>query len=164
MAKNRQLAICELFYPNIHGTMRDNWNSTPYLIHSTIPLSEFYDKSYEEIISMLKEGYRLITAYGGIINSRGICAHPFIRNFKLIIQDPNYICINIIEQNELSTGEYVACLKTFWIKIIQRTWKKIFKQRREIDNKRKCLSSLNYRETHGKWPKELNIYPKLYLK
>lgn len=158
MVKNMQLAICELFYPNIHGTIRDNWNSTPYLIHSTIPLSEFYDKSYEEIISMLKDGYRLITAYGGI------ATHPFIRNYKLIIQDPNYICINIIEQNELSTGEHVACLKTFWIKIIQRTWKKIFKQRREIDNKRKRLSSLNYRETHGKWPKELNIYPKLYLK
>ena len=158
MVKNMQLAICELFYPNIHGTIRDNWNSTPYLIHSTIPLSEFYDKSYEEIISMLKDGYRLITAYGGI------GTHPFIRNYKLIIQDPNYICINIIEQNELSTGEHVACLKTFWIKIIQRTWKKIFKQRREIDNKRKCLTSLNYRETHGKWPKELNIYPKLYLK
>jgi|DEB0MinimDraft_6_1074348.scaffolds.fasta_scaffold64141_2 hypothetical protein len=156
MANNRQLAICELFYPHIHGDMRNNWNSTPYLIYSTISLSEFYDKSYEEIISMLKQGYR------GIINHD--IKHPFIRNFKFIIRKPNYICINIVEQNQLSTGEHIACLKTFWIKIIQRTWKKIFKQRREIDNKKKCLSSLNYRETYSKWPKGLNIYPKLYLK
>ena len=27
----------------------------------------------------------------------------------------------------LTGGEYVAILKTFWIKIIQRTWKKVFR-------------------------------------
>lgn len=37
---------------------------------------------------------------------------------------------NIVKLNILSDGTYIAIVKTFWIKIIQRTWKRIFKQRK----------------------------------
>ena len=57
--------------------------------------------------------------------------------------------------------EMVAYHKTFWLRIIQRKWKKIYKQRREIIKKRKLMKSLNIRSLYGKWPKGLCNIPKL---
>jgi hypothetical protein len=58
-------------------------------------------------------------------------------------------------------GYCVGILKTFWIKIIQRTWKKIMKKRRDIMNIRKNISSLRYRELNGRWPSNCNDMPGL---
>ena len=58
-------------------------------------------------------------------------------------------------------GHCVGIIKTFWIKIIQRTWKKIMKRRREVINIRKSLSSIRYRELNGRWPLNCNDIPGL---
>jgi len=52
--------------------------------------------------------------------------HPCIRNYNHI--NKNILNIQIAENIILKGGESVAILKTFWIKIIQRTWKKIFRK------------------------------------
>lgn len=43
-------------------------------------------------------------------------------------------------------------VKTFWLKIIQRKWKKIYKERMRIVKNRKKLESLYFREISGKFP------------
>jgi hypothetical protein len=58
-------------------------------------------------------------------------------------------------------GYCVGIIKTFWIKIIQRTWKKIMKKRVEIMKIRKSLSAIRYRELNGKWPSNCNSMPGL---
>jgi hypothetical protein len=52
--------------------------------------------------------------------------------------------------------------KTYWLRIIQRTWKKIIKERKKIIKERCKMSSLETREITGKWPNGLNYLPGLY--
>jgi hypothetical protein len=52
--------------------------------------------------------------------------HPYIRNYNHI--NNNILNIQIAEKIILKGGECIAILKTFWIKIIQRTWKKVFRK------------------------------------
>ncbi len=52
--------------------------------------------------------------------------------------------------------------KTYWLRIIQRTWKKIIKERKKIIKERCKISSLETREITGKWPNGLNYLPGLY--
>jgi hypothetical protein len=46
----------------------------------------------------------------------------------------------------LPNSECVAILKTFWIRIVQRTWKKVFKQRKEVLRQRTSLLALKKQE------------------
>jgi hypothetical protein len=72
-----------------------------------------------------------------------------------------FIGPEIAECIYLETQECVAILKTFWIKLIQRTWKNIFKKRNDTIKKRCHPNSLRIREITGKWPKECLYYPEL---
>lgn len=89
------------------------------------------------------------------------CNHSLIRNYKNIIERENYIKPEIAECIYLKGGELVAILKTFWIRIIQRVWKRIYKERENILKKRMLYSSLYYRELRGKWINRLNYIPGL---
>ena len=57
--------------------------------------------------------------------------------------------------------ELGVIIKTFWIRLIQRKWKKIFKERQEIICKRMNPRNLHYRSVHGNWPIGLNYLPSL---
>ena len=50
--------------------------------------------------------------------------HPTIRNYFNIISNINYIKPEIGECIELPNGEIVAILKTCWLKIFQKKWRK----------------------------------------
>ena len=87
--------------------------------------------------------------------------HSIIRNYKKIIAQQNYIQLHIAKVIYLSGSECVAILKTFWIKIIQRTWKKIYIKRCTVIALRKLPISLFYRETYGKWSDNCLYLPSL---
>ena len=55
-----------------------------------------------------------------------------------------------------------ACLKTYWIKLIQRHWKKAFEIKKQIIIKRKCLEQQFYFQTNGKYKPGCNVLPKLH--
>jgi hypothetical protein len=57
--------------------------------------------------------------------------------------------INILKISINERGEYVAITKTFWLKIIQRKWKKIYKERCDTLKKMKSLVYLRNREING---------------
>lgn len=52
-------------------------------------------------------------------------------------------------------------IKTFWLRLVQRTWKRIYKERTQIIKKRMHPTSLHHRNIHGKWPYELNYLPSI---
>jgi hypothetical protein len=53
--------------------------------------------------------------------------HPLVRNYRQIVDQ--WLRFEIAYCITLSGGEYVAIIKTFWIKIIIRTFKNAFKRR-----------------------------------
>ena len=83
-----------------------------------------------------------------------------INKFKNIMASNN-ATIQISECIYLDTQECIAIIKTFWIKLIQRTWKKIYKMRQNIICMRKNPLNIFYRETTGKWQPNCNIMPRL---
>jgi len=50
-------------------------------------------------------------------------------------------------------------IKTFWLRLVQRTWKRIYKERKEIIKKRMQPITLHHRSLHGRWPTGLNHLP-----
>jgi hypothetical protein len=54
--------------------------------------------------------------------------------------------LEIMQLIELPDGIYSAVIKTFWIKIIQRAWKKKYKELKEYISYRKGLSTLRKSE------------------
>jgi hypothetical protein len=85
--------------------------------------------------------------------------HSTIRNY-------NFICFRIkpeiAECIYLHTGECVCVFKTVWLRLIQRTWKKIYKIRQDIIKQRCKFNTLLHRETRGKWPSVCAKMPTLF--
>lgn len=74
----------------------------------------------------------------------------------------NRFCRNEIAQClYLSSQHCVSIIKTFWLRLIQRNWKKIISERSAIIRKRCNPISIEYREIHGVWPKNCINYPGL---
>jgi len=61
-----------------------------------------------------------------------VLIHPIIRNYRAIEESGVFLYPQIVDMVELDTHERVAILKTIWIRLIQRTWKRRFAQRREM--------------------------------
>lgn len=84
--------------------------------------------------------------------------HPTIRNYQHIK------CKMVPEITEciyLPTGECICVKKTWWIRLIQRTWKKIYKLRQEIIRQRLHPRNLFYRGITGSWPSECKYSPSI---
>lgn len=153
------IAICEIFNPIIHGIDKNSsfGIENNFLVCETFTLEEFYNNSYQYTITALRADYKRISRK----NSKSLKqAHPTIRNYNKIIENRNFIKLDIIVIHELPGNEYVGYIKTFWIKLIQRRWKKIYKQRQDILKQRMLSKSIREREITGKWPKGLRIWPK----
>jgi hypothetical protein len=149
------LILCELHYTPIHGKTEE---SDPNIEGHYLLIEKFNPHTYDILVEntddddlnnyykrMLYENTRYTTAYIMILisilwnhkykyllkNSKMIHDNPhtIIRNYEKIISKKNYILPEIGECITLSTGETIVILKTFWIKIIQRTWKNILKKR-----------------------------------
>ena len=54
---------------------------------------------------------------------------------------------------------YNVILKTYWIRLIQRTWKNIYKKRKEVIHSRKQISSILYCKVYGRYKTNENILP-----
>ena len=187
--KNKNyLMLCEIHHPERHGKTHDSAPNieTHYLVFdrfepfsgiSFCELDEYqeydtddeYESDDDDIIdsrglSNINNELRFLRDnYSNTIlnNIDSFVNHPTIRNYANIISNPNYIKPEIGEYIILPTQEAIAILKTFWLRIIQRKWKKVFKHRNEIIKLRCNPSNLRYREIHGKWPSNCDNFPTL---
>lgn len=69
--------------------------------------------------------------------------------------------IGIAECIYLPSQHCISILKTFWLRLIQRKWKNICKDRKDIIKKRCNPHALHYRTIHGTWPENCLNYPSL---
>lgn len=153
-----KLAICVIFNPELFG--KDE-NSTPdiedhLLIMWTFKPDEFYNKNdFKNTFDSIKE--EILYLY------RRSNSHPTIRNYSTIIQNKKNIKVDIIKCDELTGLEQVGYIKTFWLKIVQRRWKKVYKERQELIKSRSSVIALKERQQTGQWPKHLRHWPKFVL-
>ena len=175
--KNYKLGLCHLFHPRIHGF--DKYSDPNVLGHYLVIHIEedfedddvtdvesiYTEEDEEEDDSVIKiedimRSYKKI--YRNLSNTnQNYYKHPIIKNYANIISNPNYIQLEIIQRIYLKGDECVAILKTFWIRIIQKTWKKIYSLRKNIIEKRTKLNAILYSELHGKWPDNCSQLPTL---
>jgi len=170
------LIICELHHPVIHGkTDESNYDiESHYLVYdrfdgktgislSCIDDNEDYDTDEEydmdndeneenrigridDAIHFLRKHYKNFVRKINFYEK-----HPTIRNYHNIISKKDYIRKEIGECIVLPTQETIAILKTFWLRIIQKKWKKVFKEREIMLKKRNLPSSLYQRQVIYNW-------------
>jgi len=105
--------------------------------------------------------------YIDYINSRQFeyRVHPHIRNYLRIVKNPNYIQPHIAEIIKIGNNDLfyysVAIIKTIWLRLVQRNWKRVFKERKRILKLRGSSKALFYRQINGKWPSYCIYYPSL---
>jgi hypothetical protein len=147
--------LCELHNIKIHGSVDDtDYTNINYLVHCRFKkLNMDYISGF---IEQLENYYTELNS----TNSNTL-NHNIYRNYRNIISSGSYIKPEIAECIYLETGYCIAILKTFWIKIIQRKWKKIFAERNRVQKERCELKALRFRELNGIWPNYCRHFPTL---
>ena len=105
------------YYIGLPGYIKKERN---YILMSSISSKRFLKHPFKDVVSYL--------------SSMSICyiVNPQVHIMKLHISDD---------------GVYNVVLKTHYIRLIQRTWKKIYKEKRMYIQKMKSLDALRMRET-----------------
>jgi len=186
--KRFQIVLCEIHNPNYHGicAKSDTQIATHFLVYNRYNYIDFakmineidnYTDSdidsdidsdndeyfHRESSNIFDDIYSFqMHIERDIIPHNAYTKHPFIRNYEVIISNDNYIQPEIAEVVYLCGDECVAILKTFWIRIIQRAWKRVYKERQNIILIRRNPMSLKYRERNGKWANNCCNLPGLY--
>ena len=158
---------------HIHGKypehLKDKWivmdtiserNLNPQTIDELI---HFYKYNTGELVSTMN-AYLTNPISDLGVTTEGVLTHfdhPIYPNYHNILQNDKYFTIDIFEMKCLPTWEIIGVKKTYWIKMIQRRWKKLYKERLNIISKRKHPEALRYRQIHGKWSPELSNLPSI---
>jgi len=69
--------------------------------------------------------------------------------------------VNILKLDIKPDGEYCAIIKTFWLRIVQRAWKKQFAKRQSIILARGHIASQRHFEVTGTYPRSIRTIPGL---
>ena len=177
--KRFQIVLCEIHNPNYHGicAKSDNQIANHFLVYSRYEYIDFTtminemdnytdsesDSDNDDSCNIFDDIYSFqMHIERDIIPHNAYTEHPFIRNYEAIISNDNYIKPEIAEVMYLSGNECIAILKTFWIRIIQRTWKRVYKERQNIILIRRNPMSLKYRERNGRWANNCCNLPGLH--
>ncbi len=163
MSNKNYLMLCELFHPKMHG-FDENSDPTVlghYMIifikdnnetssgsednndddYSDYESYDEFDDSDEENDELLVDNltiqthqnkYRYIVENSANLNIN--LEHQIIRNYINIVTKDNYITPQIGQRIYLSGDECVAIIKTMWLKIVQRCWKRVYKKRMQMLN------------------------------
>lgn len=142
---SRYLITYELYNSKLHGNrlcdgmllVNETFKNTNYF--RTRYIQSFYEHN-KEIAARLRRagGSRLM--------------HPFIRNYITILDNAASSQVQIAQCIQLDSGEHVAVLKTFYLRIIQRAWKKRFALRVQIEQRKRIPENILHRVRHGSWP------------
>ena len=114
---------------------RSNHYKDQYLLLNTISPKLFHKTNYETVIAYLQE-YSII----------------YVSSPKL----------EIMKFAPINQDVYSVVIKTYWIRLVQRHWKKILSIRENIYKRRGSINSQRHFEFYGRYPYGLNAIPRLY--
>lgn len=142
------IGICELYNPKVHGG--DNtYMKYKYLITTEVTQEEFFGKEYEDLLYSMREAYE---------DNPNYTHNGDYENYTNIVTNPKYYQLQVIDDMELDTYEMVGTIKTHYIALIQRKWKKIYAQRKCIISQRTNVKALMVRQLTGRFPKHCAKY------
>jgi len=143
------LAYCELFHPELHGFTSDSSSNIEgfFITILTVKHPYFFSKKVREYIEFHVENQ--------MQKIQTVQPHSLVRNFidiqKISLQ------AQIVEKIILSGGESICILKTFWLKCIQRKWKKICDYNKRAAIERKKLKYIKKNELTRIVPKHMGL-------
>ena len=151
------LVLCELFHPAMHGFTNESDPNVlgHYLVIGAYPCDFSASFSMTQVINNFQRNIR------ELLQHPRFGVHPWIRNYKEIAVRNDYIRPEIATCVMLNGDEKVAIIKTFWVRLIQRTWKKVFQERCRKLALRRGFNALQFREMHGLWPDSCGVLPGL---
>jgi hypothetical protein len=85
-------------------------------------------------------------------------SHCYLYHYNMFICEDTehpHKQIEIMKLIVLEDGTFSVLLKTVWLRLVQRRWKKIMQNRKDQLRKKCSLRALNTREMIGKFPLEL---------
>ena len=157
----------------------DEWDDTHFQLENEYDnlLDNIYEEDRDHMDSEKQDGayylgiYKYMKTSGNFmllssVSNRIYFNHPFnhmisyLSEFSIFRNNASEIDIM---QLTIQNGIYHVILKTHWLRLIQRAWKKRFAAYKNILKQRTYLKNLYYKESHGRWPPHLmNTEHKLY--
>lgn len=77
-----------------------------------------------------------------------LSTYSIIYNDRFFLKNVDILQLVINETD----GTYNIIIKTVWLRLFQRKWKKLFEEKKSMMEHKKKLSSRMYFEVYGKWP------------
>jgi len=114
-----------------------------YILDTAITPKSFFKYRYDCVIYYL-DGYSIFPANRTRINR----IQTKIQIMQLFINP--------------KTGAYNVVLKTFWLKIIQRTWKRVYRERQEMLRQRCSMANVRNFDLRGTHLVKFMLLPGLY--
>ena len=118
MANNRKLIVCELYNDALHGRKKVNGHFLVFSVFGSSALQAERSSTY------LSKFNRKLARTGG-----APMRHKTIRNYAQLTKTNAFTAPQIAQCVRLPSGEMVAVLKTVYLRIFQRLWKKFYKAR-----------------------------------
>lgn len=139
----------------------------------------FYDE--DNYIEIDKENNKYYIGVCNIVKIGGVNLHIvsscvsikslFKYSPKILSQYFNYSSINNLDYSKVITPDilqiyiidsiYTSVVKTFWLKMVQWKWKRVFKERMNIIRRRNNPTARHIMEMTGKYPTLLRYLPGL---
>ena len=141
------LALCELYNENMHGKSDIDGHYLSIYTHSDAEITpeeqDSDDDDDDEFPESKNDRFWVLNSIKDLYCERYKQLQPEIVE-KINIDDCNCVI-----------------LKTFWLKIVQRTWKRIYKQRLDVIIKWSMPSNIYYRECNGRWHPDCSHLPSI---
>ena len=153
------IGIGILWDENIHGKYPEHLKDKWIVMDTISEINVNLNSSINELVNFYKYNMRQMvsTVNANLIHSN----HPVYPNYHNILKNEKYLTIDIFEMKCLPTFEIIGVKKTYWIRMIQRRWKKLYKERLNIIQKRKNPVAIKYYQLHGKWGHGLSYMPSI---
>ena len=152
------LVVASLHHP-IYGF--DQKESTPEIRQHFLCIHKSKNVTPKES-KMLKNISKMLRAQMHNLEKSNIDIWPHDVGVRNIYSAMTSLALPQIGETIILPGEeMVVILKTIWIRLIQRTWKKIYMRRKEILRKRCETQAIYERERSGKWPYDCKQMPGL---
>ena len=83
----------------------------------------------------------------------------YLHDYSIFATNSN---IDIMKLFILDDHTHTVVIKTYWLKIIQRHWKKVYSQRKYCISRRRQIKTMMYVERNGRYPYDCHSMPGLH--
>lgn len=124
------LIVCEIYSCAMHGSRE---NDGTFLTYSV------YSGDQHGIKQALKDARMIRRENREYADMHYASDHSIIRNYDVLLKSGAFVAPQIANCMYLPSGELVAILKTCYLKIFQRMWKRYYKQKMVELEERKSI-------------------------